>query len=261
MRKNRIRSLLFAAAALAALGLAASSAQAQIAVVNAMSSKRGYPVAPGSLVSAYGNFAGASQEVAASFPWPTMLGGAMVTVGGMPAPLYFVSAAQINLQVPWGVPAGGLQSIIVTVGGNTVQGRVLTAETDPALYHRTVVNADGSTNSADNPAAAPGGVVIVYGTGIGPVDNTPADGAPADPSGNPLSRGAQPVRAFFGGAEGTVHFSGLAPGFVGLWQLNLQLPTLPPTAAGALPLLVTLAGRPATSAAEVTVYVAPPAAR
>ena len=256
MRKNKIRSLLPAAAALAALGFAASSAQAQIAVVNAMSSKRGYPVAPGSLVSAYGTFAGASQEVAASFPWPTMLGGAMVTVGGMSAPLYFVSATQINLQVPWGVPTGGPQQIVVTVGGNTVQGLVLTAETDPALYHRAVVNADGSTNSADNPAP-PGGVVIVYGTGIGPVDNTPADGAPADPSGNPLSKGAQPVRAFFGGAEGTVHFSGLAPGFVGLWQLNLQLPALPPTAAGLLPLLVTLGGRTATSAAEVMVFYTP----
>ncbi len=261
MRKNRIRSLLFAAAALAALGLAASSAQAQIAVVNAAGSKAGYPVAPGSLVSAYGSFTGAAAEGAVSLPLPMTLGGAMVTVGGMPAPLLYVSESQINLQIPWGVslerPAA---SIVVNVGGAEVSGDVMLTEADPGLFSVVVNHADGSTNGMDNPAPR-GGAVIVYGTGVGPVDNTPADGAPADPSGNPLSRGAQPVRAFFGGAEGTVHFSGLAPGFVGLWQLNLQLPALPPTAAGALPLLVTLGGRPATSAAEVTVYVAPPAAR
>lgn len=260
MRKNRIRSLLFAAAALAALGLAASSAQAQIAVVNAAGSKAGYPVAPGSLVSAYGTFPGAAAESAASLPLPRTLGGAMVTVGGMSAPLLYVSERQINLQIPWDVSLEPDAPIVVNVGGAEVSGTVMLTEADPGLFNVVVNHANGSTNGMDNPAPR-GGAVIVYGTGIGPVDNTPADGAPAAPSGNPLSRGAQPVRAFFGGAEGTVHFSGLAPGFVGLWQLNLQLPALPPTVAGPLPLLVTLGGRPATSAAEVTVYVAPPAAQ
>ena len=256
MRKNKIRSLLPAAAALASLAFAASSAQAQIAVVNAASSKAGYPVAPGSLVSAYGAFAGASAESAASLPLPMTLGGAMVTVGGMPAPLLYVSAGQINLQIPWGVSlAQPAAPIVVTAGGNTVQGLVLLAETDPGLFGVVVNHADGSINSMDNPAP-PEGVVIVYGTGIGPVDNRPeADGAlPAE-----LSTGTQPVRAFFGGAEGRVWWSGLSPEFVGLWQLNLQIPALPPTTAGPLPLLVTLGGRPATSAAEVTVYTAPPA--
>lgn len=255
MRKNKICSLLPAAAALAALSFAASSAQAQIAVVNAASSKAGYPVAPGSLVSAYGDFTGASPESAASLPLPTTLGGATVTVGGISARLLYVSAGQINLQIPWGVslvqPAA---PIVVTVGGNTVQGLVLLAEADPGLFGVVVNNADGSINSMDNPAP-PGGAVIVYGTGIGPVDNPQDDGVPPAE----LSTGAQPVRAFFGGAEGRVYWSGLAPGFVGLWQLNLQIPALPPTAAGPLPLLVTLGGRPATSAAEITVYTPPPA--
>ena len=89
------------------LGFAAASAQAQIAVVNSAGSRAGYPVAPGSLASAYGAFAGAATEAAAALPLPITLGGVMVTVGGLPAPLLYVSEGQINLQIPWGVPVIG----------------------------------------------------------------------------------------------------------------------------------------------------------
>lgn len=250
MRKNRIRSLLFAAAALAALGLAASSAQAQIAVVNAAGSKAGYPVAPGSLVSAYGSFTGAAAEGAASLPLPMTLGGAMVTVGGMPAPLLYVSERQINLQIPWGVSLGPSAPIVVNVGAAEASGTVALTEADPSLFSVVVNHADGSINGMDNPAPR-GGAVIVYGTGIGPVDNRPEDGAlPAE-----LSTGTQTARAFFGGMEGRVYWSGLSPEFVGLWQLNLQVPEQP-FVGGPLPLLVTLGGRPSSND-DVTVYVEP----
>ena len=247
--KNKVCLLLSVAMAAAALGLAATAAQAQIAVVNSASSKPGYPVAPGSLASAYGAFAGAVTEAASALPLPLTLGGAMVTVEGLPAPLLFVSEGQINLQIPHAVPAGAPVSIVVNVGGAEVTGTLVTTDTDPALFGIVVHHADGSLNAADNPVNR-GDAVIVYGTGIGPVDSTPADGNPPDG----LSTGAQTARAFFGGVEGTVYWSGLAPGFVGLWQLNLQVPAAP-YVAGPLPLLVTLGGRPSSNP-EVTVYVA-----
>ena len=255
MKKNKVCLLLPAAMAVTVLGFAAASAQAQIAVVNSAGSRAGYPVAPGSLASAYGAFAGAATEAAAALPLPITLGGVMVTVGGLPAPLLYVSEGQINLQIPWGVPVIGSAPgvgpapIVVNVGGAEVRGVVLTAETDPAIFNLVVHHADGSLNGADNPVNR-GGAVIVYGTGIGPVDNTPPDGNPPDG----LSTGEQTARAFFGGAEGTVFWSGLAPGFVGLWQLNLQVPAAP-YVAGRLPLLVTLGGRPSSNP-EVTIYVA-----
>ncbi len=258
--KKKICLLLPAAMAIAASGLAAATAQAQVVIVNAASSRAGFPVAPGALASAYGAFTGAPRAVSEAQPLPTALGGASVTVGGAPAPLIFVSEGQINLQIPQATPVGVPVPISVNVGGDVVaEGVLVAAETDPALFG-VIVNADGSLNGPDSPAER-GGVIIVYGTGLGPVDNTPADGAPAAPDGNPLSTGEQPARAFFGGVEGTVHWSGLAPGFVGLWQLNLQVPAQPYVpevagVAGPLPLLVTLGGRPSSNR-EVTVHVAP----
>lgn len=83
-------------------------------------------------------------------------------------------------------------------------------------------------NGPSNPESR-GRVVQLYGTGLGLVSNQPADGAPA-PSG-PLAEGSKPDVIINGrqvpGAD--VLFSGLAPGFVGLWQLNFKIPdTVPP---------------------------------
>ncbi len=247
MKKKRFVFLLPAAVALAAVGVASSQAQAQVVVVNAASSKTGYPVAPGGLVSAYGTFTGAVTEAASALPLPVMLGGAAVTVGGLSAPLLYVSASQINLQVPHAVLLGRSLEIVVNVEGTEVKGTLVTAETDPALFGLIVHHSDGSLNGPDNPANR-GEAVVVYGSGIGPVDSTPADGSLPDG----LSTGEKAVRAFFGGAEGAVYWSGLAPEFVGLWQLNLQVPAAP-YVAGPLPLLVTLGGRPSSN--QVTVYV------
>ena len=157
--------------AVTVLGFAAASAQAQIAVVNSAGSRAGYPAAPGSLASAYGAFAGAATEAAAALPLPITLGGVMVTVGGLPAPLLYVSEGQINLQIPWGVPVIGSAPgvgpapIVVNVGGAEVRGVVLTAETDPAIFNLVVHHAERFAETARTTPVNRGGAVIVYGTG------------------------------------------------------------------------------------------------
>jgi uncharacterized protein (TIGR03437 family) len=87
------------------------------------------------------------------------------------------------------------------------------------------VNPDGAVNTTDTPAP-PESVILIYFTGTGAVDNAVATGAAA--LADPLSRPTAPVRAWIGNAEATVHYLGLAPGFVGLGQANLQLPPLEP---------------------------------
>lgn len=257
MKKLMVYLSLPVVAAFAALLFVAAPLRAQVAVVNAASFHMGFPVAPGGLVSAFGDFSGVSQEATATLPLPTMLGGAGVMVNGAPAPLIFVSAGQINLQVPYATPVGRILPISISVNGAEVAtGTLVASETDPAIFADTsdptlpaaVVHADGSVNSSQNPANR-GDTVLVYGTGIGPVDNPPADGHAPDG----LSSGTETARAFFGGQEGVVLWSGLAPGFVGLWQLNITIPS-ESFVAGQIPLLVTLGGRPSSN--QVTIFIA-----
>lgn len=73
----------------------------------------------------------------------------------------------------------------------------------------------------DNPAFR-GEVIILYTTGLGPVDRLIPDGlgAPA----NPLANTKEPFRVTIAGEDARLYFSGLAPGFAGLYQINMRLP-------------------------------------
>jgi uncharacterized protein (TIGR03437 family) len=98
------------------------------------------------------------------------------------------------------------------------------------------INQDGTLNLATNPAAA-GSFVSVYLTGQGLVDRPVASGAAA-PIGT-LSNTLAKTTATIGGVPATVSFSGLAPGLVGLGQVNLLVPNLP---AGDQQVIVTIGG-------------------
>ena len=74
---------------------------------------------------------------------------------------------------------------------------------------------------AANPAQA-GDVITIFGTGLGAVTNPPASGVAA--SGNPLSTTTLPPNVTIGGQAAAVPFSGLAPFFVGLYQVNATVP-------------------------------------
>ena len=85
--------------------------------------------------------------------------------------------------------------------------------------------------TASNPAA-PGEMVVVYATGLGPVAPAPLTGAPA--SASPLSLTSIPPVVTMGGIVAKVLFSGLAPGFVGLYQVNTTVPLVCPQAISTL---------------------------
>jgi len=209
-------------------------------VVNAASG--GPTVVPGGVASIFGaNVAGGTQ-LASGTPLPTSLGGVQVTVNGIPAPIFFVSAFQINFQIPFDVLTNGSLTIVVIRDGVASSGEeVAVAEFAPGVFvvPQTSPNQalpiiqrfpDFSTISPANPAKA-GGVLILYITRVGGLTDPPLTGHPA--LGNPLSFATANPTVTVGGAPAAVSVAGLAPNFVGVGQVNITLPTpLPATTQG-----------------------------
>jgi uncharacterized protein (TIGR03437 family) len=145
-----------------------------------------------------------------------------VWVDGKAAPLFYGSSAQINFQVPSATAAG--QSVAeVRVGGQAVTRTTVTVVPNaPGLF--AAANPNGSLNS-ENSAVRRGETLVLYGTGQGAVTPTVDDGAPA----RGLSSSVVAPLVFLAGRQMPVAFSGLAPGFAGLWQINVPIPMDAPT--------------------------------
>jgi uncharacterized protein (TIGR03437 family) len=199
-------------------------------VENAASYSAELPLAPGTIAAVMGNFPLPSSATAPSgLPWPTSLGGLSVQFGGTPAPLYYAGPSQVNLQVPWELTGSTEAAVTVTVGNQTSRAQTINlAPFSPGLFS---MNAQGSGQGAilnlqyqlvdsSNPASV-GDVIQVYCTGLGAVTNQPASGALAPFA--PLAETATPV-VTIGGSSAEVLYSGLAPGAVGLYQLDAQIP-------------------------------------
>jgi uncharacterized protein (TIGR03437 family) len=211
-------------------------------------------ISPGALASIYGTGFGTTTFVADDgFKWPTSTTGFVsVKVNGVAAPLDFVSPGQINFQVPWATPATGTVNVSVAVNGgssNVVAVPVATAA--PGLFvlpsgQAAVLNPDYSINGPSNPANA-GTTIFAYVTGSGPVSPAAQDGVPAPTTSLVYMQASS--SATIGTAPATVSFAGLAPGFVGLVQMNIVVPA--GLAPGTYPLTVTVDGQ-TSNAAPIT---------
>ncbi|MCU1233068.1 MAG: repeat containing protein [Candidatus Solibacter sp.] len=205
-------------------------------------------ISPGALASVFGSGFG-SATIQPDLPLPNSAGGVTVTVNGKAAPILFLSPGQINFQVPWSTPTSGSVPVVVSfLGGNSNSMSAPVATAAPGLFTLSTGAAivqnfpDFSLNDPTNPIKA-GGTIIAYLTGSGPVSPTMADGAIA-PSGTLVSSTAA-VTAKIGAATADVSFTGLTPGFVGLVQMNITVPsTLSP---GVYPLAVTIDGQAANT--------------
>ena len=195
------------------------------AAVNGASFAAGAPLAPGSIASAFGTNLSSSGGAASSVPWPTTLGGATVQMNGITAPLVYVSPTQINFQVPWEL-AGQPQANLVISGSQPLAVQV--APVSPGIF--AIVQQER--------------YLILYCTGLGEVANRPATGAAG--SGSPPSTTTATPGVTVANESATVAFSGLAPGFVGVYQVNVQIPV--DVASGAsVPVVVTLGGATSNS--------------
>lgn len=221
---------------------------------------KGAGVAPGELISLFGTGIGPGAPVTNSGfdpstgALPTTLAGVSVTFDGIRAPLIFAASGQINLQVPYEVAGQG--SALVVVQNNAASSDPVTvrvASAQPGIFAQSgssqasAVNSDNTVNSAQNPAAR-GSVVTLYASGAGVVDPPVPTGQPAPAL--PLSV-ANAVVLRIDGIDAKLFFGGLAPGFVGLLQLNAEVPAR--SATGSVPVELTIRGQ--ASQAQTTIAV------
>jgi uncharacterized protein (TIGR03437 family) len=233
--------------------------------VNNASFAANMPVAPGSLVSIFGTGLSDANQSASTASLPVALGTTSLTLGGVPVPLVHAFPLQVDAQVPWEL-AGQTQAQLAIVtddlSGNTVS--VPLAQVSPGLYS---ANGNGAGQGAilingTSTLAAPAGspyngqparrgvdYIDIFATGLGPVSHTPASGAPAPVS--PLAETTHTVTVTIGSVPATVSFAGLAPGWVGLYQVNVQVPANAPV-GNAVPVALSVGG---VAANQVTMAV------
>jgi uncharacterized protein (TIGR03437 family) len=230
---------------LAALSLPAQPryASGSIAVVNAANLRAGYPVAPGSIAAAFGDFPAAPASDTADIPWPASLNGVQVLVNNIAAPLLAVRPNQINFQVPGATPAG-LPEIRVTLNGSDLGKDVFpTAAAAPGLFIASgtdisrpgaILNEDNRLNGA-GAIARRGEAIQIYGTGQGVTNPAVGDGLPGGTDAPSVS--LFPTTVVFGSEPGTVLYSGLSPVLPGVWQINVRVPDQP-SVSGQIPVYV-----------------------
>jgi uncharacterized protein (TIGR03437 family) len=219
-------------------------------VVNAVTDAASFAprVAPGELASIFGSNLADSTQPAASLPLPKTMAGATVFVNNAAVPLLYVSNTQINFQVPSSLAAGTANLYVARDGGQSAIFQFMVVTSSPGIFqdtsnHAIAQNAlDNSTNSDSDPVAS-GAVLVVYLAGQGALDNAVPDGT-ATPT-SPLSSATATATATIGGADATVKFLGLTPGFAGLAQANIVVPAL---ATADYPLVITVGGYVSASA-------------
>jgi len=225
--------------------LAPPSGPVVLGIANAASYAAG-PVAPGEIVTIYGTGMGDAALTAGGLTpagqIATSAAGTSVTFDGKLAPLLYASAGQLSVIVPYGI-SGTTQVQVAYNGTGSAPFTMPVGEASPALFtinsagygQAAVLNQDGSANSQNNPAA-PGSIVVLFGTGEGATDPMGTDGQfAATVYPKPLAFVA--VTVGVQGAE--VLYAGAAPGQVaGLFQLNVRIP--PTSPFGAVPVVVTV---------------------
>lgn len=193
------------------------------------------PLAPGSLVTLFGQNLAFTEQGAAGFPLPAQLVQTSVAVDGHELPLLYVSPGQINAQLPYGVN-GALTLKLVNPDG-AAEAQVSVDQTAPAVFNAgsgpAVVHVSGNLVSATSPAA-PSETIVLFVAGLGAVNGDIAAGQAAPDS--PLFPAAAPDDVRVGNLSVKPSFAGLTPRFAGLYQINFQVPaTLTP---GTYPLRV-----------------------
>ena len=200
-----------------------------VGVVNAASSAPFTAgVSRGELITLVGTNIGPSTlQVASTIPFPTLLGGVQVLINNVPAPIYYVSSTQIAAIVPYETTASVAQ---IQVINNQTPSNFVTEfvnATTPGVFtippggvnHAAAEHADGSLVTPSHPAQT-GETIAVFVTGLGDV-------APSIPDGTAgvFSTTGNPISVLVGGTAAATSYAGLAPGLVGLYQINVQIPS------------------------------------
>jgi uncharacterized protein (TIGR03437 family) len=200
--------------------------------VNGASFRAGW--VPGSLGTIFGTgITGVNGVVTGGqVPFPTTLEGVSVTVNGIPAPIISLinsdGTEQINLQVPFGIPAGTATVVINNNGSELTVADVPILSAQPGIFEfflgearfAAALHADFNPVTPDNPAL-PGEVLLLFLTGLGTTNPAVATNAPG-----PVPAAATALTPVVGfDSAGVEHFGGYyAPTLVTAYQINFRVP-------------------------------------
>lgn len=188
-------------------------------------------IAPGGLVSIFGQNLGSS-AVASSTPLPTLLGGTCITLNNSPLPLLATSPGQVNAQLPPTLAAGRYPLVVHSIDGQAASNSltVTVAKYAPAVFLDAkgayIFHKDGTRVDKSHPATRDEPLTI-YATGLGVTTGGKVTAGQPAPS-SPLAVTA-PVQLFFGDptikqTAVIVDWSGLLPGYIGVYQINARIP-------------------------------------
>ena len=203
--------------------------------------------AAGSFIEIYGtNLASTTADWGSSFNAgnaPTTLAGVQVRVGGQPAFVAYVKPSQVNALLPSSLPAGPVQVTVANAAGTSQPYTLNVTATEPGLLapnsfvsngkqyagalfpdYKTFAIPSGTFAGVPSRAAKAGDTLILYGLGFGPVTPNLNAGALVTQS-NQL---ADPFTISIGGVPVAPQYDGLAPGYTGLYQINIQVPSNAP---------------------------------
>lgn len=189
-------------------------------------------VSAGSIATIMGQRLGGSAVAAATVPLPVILSGTRVWFDEYPAPLFFVSPGQINAQIPFELANRSAVQVVVSTGGPPGSPLIVPlAPASPGIFlygdsRPVIVNAATGQLVAESGQIRRGDTLVIYATGLGATTTMPPAGVPA--SLTELSRVLAEVKVVIAGISVDPFFAGLAPGFVGVYQVNVVIPGTAP---------------------------------
>ncbi len=221
------------------------------------------PVSPNILLAIFGQNL-ATNDAASTTPWPLVLGGACVTLNNIALPVFMASPTEINAQIPPNLAIGTYPLIVHSIAKQAASisqqlavtkyapGVLIDATGQIALFH-----ADGKYVNQNNPGNRDEPLTM-YALGLGPTTGGAVTAGMPSPS-NPLAASGT-VAVFFGNpgykqAAIIVDWSGLTPGLIGVYQLNLRIPGFH-ISGNALPVSLQIGGVSSPTKGAAVPYVA-----
>jgi trimeric autotransporter adhesin len=212
-------------------------------------------IAPGDLITISGQYFGAAPASASQLPLSTDLASTQVFFAGGLLPLIYSSSGKILAMVPYNLAPNAHYELIVSRGG-TISGpvSVTVGSAQPDILQISAANSPAAaknlwslltagtsfTPASAAPATAlkPGENLVIYCTGLGAINTPLAPGAP--PPSTPIST-VNAVSVSIGGTSVPVTFAGLVPGYPGIYQVTLTVPSDAPTGEN-IPVTISVAG-------------------
>jgi uncharacterized protein (TIGR03437 family) len=193
-----------------------------------------------------------------------------VKINGKAAPMFYASTTQTSVQLPWGISEGTANIVVTRNGTESASQQMQVGQFSPGIFTTTqdgkgmalafnaipitvngqaalaIAQPSGSVPGLPTVPAKVGDHMLVYCTGLGAVTPTIANGAApcalggCKPTDKQRKTNTLP-KVLIGGVSAHVEFSGLAPQFVGVYQLNFEVPSGVPT-GNAVPIQIQIGG-------------------